>query len=143
MTREGRTIRQVRKIIDTRLRGWTLATPPSAEPFREARVFLRSIHLLQRRPFMARFRWHADYFAEPEGGNCVRRDIISADNAGEAEKLALAGLGACARVEVRRVGTAAPVRVLCARKLSPGPVVWQPAGIFSFAAMRLPGLATT
>ena len=92
---------------------------------------------------MARFRWHADYFDGPEGGHCVRREIISADNAGEAEKLALAAMGACIRVEVRRVGTAAPVRVLSARRLEPAPVVVQPAGIFSFAAMRLPGAAVT
>jgi hypothetical protein len=92
---------------------------------------------------MARFRWHADYFDGPEGDHCVRREIISADNAGEAEKMAVAGMGSCARVEVRRVGTAAPVRVLCARKPEPAPVVVQPAGIFSFAGMKLPGAATT
>jgi hypothetical protein len=92
---------------------------------------------------MARFRWHADYFDGPEGGHCVRREIISADNAGEAERLALAALGACVRVEVRRVGTAAPVRVLFARSPGAAPVVVQPAGIFSFAAMRLPGVVAT
>ena len=43
---------------------------------------------------MARFRWHADYFDGPEGGHCARREIISADNAGEAEKLAVADIGA-------------------------------------------------
>jgi hypothetical protein len=64
---------------------------------------------------MARFKWHADYFDGPETAGCVRRTIIQADNAGEAEKMAEARLGLCKRVEVRRVATAAPVRVVYAR----------------------------
>ena len=64
---------------------------------------------------MARFKWHADYFDGPETAGCVRRTIIQADNACEAERMAEARMGLCKRVEVRRVATAAPVRVVYAR----------------------------
>ena len=82
---------------------------------------------------MARFRWHADYFDGPEGVHCVRRDIISADNAGEAEKIALTGMGSCTRVEVRRVATAAPVRVIHASKAEPATAA-STLGVFPFAS---------
>jgi hypothetical protein len=65
---------------------------------------------------MARFKWHADYFDGPQTAGCVRRTIIHADNACEAEKMAEARLGLCQRVEVRRVATAAPIRIVYARR---------------------------
>jgi len=65
---------------------------------------------------MARFKWHADYFDGCETPECVRRTIIQADNACEAEKMAEARLGLCKRVEIRRVATAAPVRIVYARE---------------------------
>jgi hypothetical protein len=65
---------------------------------------------------MARFKWHADYFDGRETAACVRRTIIQADNAGEAEKMAEARLGLFKRVEVRRMATAAPVRIVYARE---------------------------
>jgi len=65
---------------------------------------------------MARFKWHADYFEHRDGSaRAARSEMIAADNADEAETIARAGMGACARVEVRRVATAAPVRVVYAR----------------------------
>jgi len=75
---------------------------------------------------MAKFRWHADYFDGLTSAQCVRRAIIQADNAGAAEKIAKAQMGLCERVEVRRVATAAPVRVIYARealgkKIAPAP----------------------
>ena len=75
---------------------------------------------------MARFRWHADYFDDLASTQCVRRAIIDADNACAAEKIATAQMGLCERVEVRRVATAAPVRVIYAReaprtKIAPAP----------------------
>jgi hypothetical protein len=86
---------------------------------------------------MARFRWHADYFDALHSGRCVRRSIIPADNAGEAEKIARADMRSCLRVEVRRVATAAPIRVI--RASAPEiPMTAQPAGIFSFAAIPSP-----
>jgi hypothetical protein len=65
---------------------------------------------------MARFKWHADYFDGRATAECVRRTIIQADNACEAEKIAQARLGLCKRVEVRRVATAAPVRIVYAHE---------------------------
>jgi hypothetical protein len=65
---------------------------------------------------MARFKWHADYFDGPATTKCVRRTIIQADNACEAEKMAEARMELCKRVEVRRVATAAPVRIVYARE---------------------------
>lgn len=64
---------------------------------------------------MARFRWHADYFERRDGlGRAVRNEIIQADNADEAAKIARSEMGSCARVDVRRLATAAPVRVIYA-----------------------------
>jgi hypothetical protein len=82
---------------------------------------------------MARFRWHADYFDTLQSGRCVRRAIIPADNAGEAGRIARAQMGSCVRVEVRRVATAAPVRVIFAS----APTA-QPAGLFSLSAIAGP-----
>jgi hypothetical protein len=65
---------------------------------------------------MARFKWHADYFDGCGTTECVRRTIIQADNACEAEKMAEARLGLCKRVEVRRMATAAPVRIVYAHE---------------------------
>jgi hypothetical protein len=64
---------------------------------------------------MARYKWHADYFDHPTSLRCVRRATVEADNAGEAEKIAKAGMGFCKRLEVRRVATTAPVRIVYAR----------------------------
>ena len=65
---------------------------------------------------MAKFKWHADYFDGTDSTRSVRRALIDADNAGRAESIARAQLGRCSRVEVRRLGTAAPVRVIHARQ---------------------------
>ena len=65
---------------------------------------------------MARFNWHAEYFDDLDFGRCVRRTTIAADNASEAERIATAAMGSFARVEVRRVGTPAPGRILYACK---------------------------
>jgi hypothetical protein len=86
---------------------------------------------------MTRFRWHADYFDGLQSSRCVRRAIIPADNAGEAERIAEAQMGSCVRVEVRRVATAAPVRVIYAAQAA-APAS-QPTGIFSLAAIAAPG----
>jgi hypothetical protein len=61
---------------------------------------------------MAKFKWHADYFSARESGQCVRREILEAQNACMAEILAKARLGACKRVEVRRAATPAPIRIV-------------------------------
>ena len=88
---------------------------------------------------MARFRWHADYFDALQAGRCVRRSIIPADNAGEAEKMARAGMGACLRVEIRRVATAAPVRVIQVGRPQPvAAAASQPGGILTFGGFPAP-----
>jgi hypothetical protein len=84
---------------------------------------------------MARFKWHADYFEGRGTAECVRRAIIEADNACEAEKMAEARMGLCKRVEIRRVATAAPVRIVYAREaLSSEPTA---AEVISFRANTL------
>ena len=65
---------------------------------------------------MARFNWHAEYFDDLDFGRCVKRTTIEADNASEAERMATAGMGRFARVEVRRAGTPAPGRIIYARE---------------------------
>ena len=87
---------------------------------------------------MARFRWHADYFDALQAGRCVRRSIIPADNAGEAEKVARAGMGACLRVEIRRVATAAPVRVIQVGRPQPAAPSPSPAGLLTFGRIATP-----
>jgi len=47
---------------------------------------------------------------------CVRKTIIEADYGDEAEKIAKAQMGHCDRVEVKRVATSAPARVIYAAK---------------------------
>jgi hypothetical protein len=61
---------------------------------------------------VARFKWHADFFEGCSGVRAAKSTIIEANNTDESEKLATAALGAFGRVETRRVGTAAPVRVI-------------------------------
>lgn len=63
---------------------------------------------------MSRFKWCAEYFSTLAARQCVRREIIEADNAYMAQKMAKARLGTCKRVGVRRVATAAPVRIVYA-----------------------------
>jgi hypothetical protein len=68
---------------------------------------------------MARFRWHAYYFDGIDGdASCVRKTIIEADYGDEAEKMAKVQMGLCERVEVKRVATSAPARVIYAAKLA-------------------------
>jgi hypothetical protein len=62
---------------------------------------------------MTEFNWHADFFDDlNEGSRPIRRAIIKADNADEAEKIAKDQMDQCVRVEVRRAATAAPVRTI-------------------------------
>jgi hypothetical protein len=66
---------------------------------------------------MPRFKWHAHYFDGIDGdASCVRKTIIEADYGDEAEKIAQAQMGLCERVEVKRVATSAPARVIYAAK---------------------------
>jgi hypothetical protein len=65
---------------------------------------------------VARFNWHAEYFDDLDFTRCARRTTIEADNASEAERIATAEMGSFARVQVRRMGTPAPGRVIYARK---------------------------
>jgi hypothetical protein len=109
-------------------------------PIATFRPKLRSLFILLEfvsEDAMARFRWHADYFDGLQSSRCVRRAIIPADNAGEAERIAEAQMGSCARVEVRRVATAAPVRVIYAAQA--GDPASQQTGIFALAAIAAPG----
>jgi hypothetical protein len=70
---------------------------------------------------MAKFKWHADYFAGlDKTASSVRKAMIQADNADDAERIARAQMGSCMRVEVRRAATAAPVRVIYANGASGG-----------------------
>jgi hypothetical protein len=64
---------------------------------------------------MPRFKWHADYFAGIDS-KAARKTIIEADHGDEAEKIALAQMGLFDRVEVSRVATLAPARVIYAAK---------------------------
>jgi len=64
---------------------------------------------------MPRFKWHAHYF-DGIDGKAVRKTIIEADYGDEAEKIAKAHMGLCDRVEVQRVATSAPARVIYAAK---------------------------
>jgi hypothetical protein len=64
---------------------------------------------------MPRFKWHAHYFDGIEG-KAVRKTIIDADYGDEAEKMAKAQMGLCERVEVKRVATSAPARVIYAAR---------------------------
>jgi hypothetical protein len=64
---------------------------------------------------MPRFKWHAHYFDGSDGQAAyVRRTIIEADYGDEAEKIAKAQMGLCDRVEVKRVATSGPARVIYA-----------------------------
>jgi hypothetical protein len=65
---------------------------------------------------MARFNWLAEYFDDLDFGRCARRTTIDADNASEAERIAMAEMGSSARVQVRRMGTPAPGRVIYAHE---------------------------
>lgn len=65
---------------------------------------------------MARFKWHADYFDCSNTARASVSTIIQADNANDAARLARSALGVFKRVEVRRMGTAAPIRVAYASK---------------------------
>jgi hypothetical protein len=65
---------------------------------------------------MSRFKWHAEYFDEIGSVRCARKMTIEADNASEAERIAIVQMAQFARVEVRRMGTPAPGRVIYARK---------------------------
>jgi hypothetical protein len=67
---------------------------------------------------VGKYRWHAEYFLNTGSLACTKRTIIEADNACEAEKAAKAQMGQFARVEVRRVATAAPIRVIHAARIS-------------------------
>jgi hypothetical protein len=60
---------------------------------------------------VAKFKWHADYFNSPTTTRASVSMILQADNADQAERLARTELGPFRRVEVRRMGTAAPIRV--------------------------------
>jgi hypothetical protein len=64
---------------------------------------------------MPRFKWHAHYF-DGIGGKAVRKTIIEADYGDEAERIAEAQMGLCDRLEVTRVATSAPARVIYAAK---------------------------
>jgi hypothetical protein len=76
---------------------------------------------------MAKFKWHADYFAGLDKMvPSVRKAMIQADNADDAEKIARAQMGSCMRVEVRRAATAAPVRVIYAHGASGGKIAPAP-----------------
>lgn len=86
---------------------------------------------------MTKFRWHADYFDDFASGRCVRRTIIEADNACHAEKSAKARMGGCKRVEVRRVATAAPIRIAYAPE-QPRRNEFAPAERGSFLGMTPP-----
>jgi hypothetical protein len=84
---------------------------------------------------MARFKWHADYYDSVTQGRCVRRTIIEADNACQAEKDASAHMDGCRRVEVRRVATAAPIRVIHAQ-VEPRAGLPSPAELVALVAGR-------
>ena len=64
---------------------------------------------------MPRFKWHAHYF-DGISSKAVRKTIIEADCGDEAEKIAQAQMGLCDRVEVSRVATLAPARVIYAAR---------------------------
>jgi hypothetical protein len=63
---------------------------------------------------VARYKWHADYFDFPTTTRASASRILQADNANHAERIAMTAIGAFARVEVRRMGTAAPIRIIYA-----------------------------
>jgi hypothetical protein len=85
---------------------------------------------------MPRFKWHAHYF-DGTGSRAVRKTIIEADYGDEAEKIAEAQMGLYDRVEVSRVATSAPARVIyaarqAAQKIPPL------TGMFALAGAKSP-----
>jgi hypothetical protein len=88
------------------------------------------------RVFVTKFNWHAEYFDDlTEGSRSIRRAIIKADNADEAEKIAKDQMGECLRVEVRRAATTAPVRTIYARAKA-GVKILSPTDLLSLAPAR-------
>jgi hypothetical protein len=69
---------------------------------------------------VARYKWHAEFFEGCSGVRAAKSAIIEADNADEAEKLARVAIGSFRRIEIRRMGTAQPARVIL---LSTAPTV--------------------
>ena len=66
---------------------------------------------------MTIFNWYAEFFDGPrDWPQPARRTVIQADNAEDSEKIAKSQMGMSTRVEVRRAGTAAPLRTVYARE---------------------------
>ena len=74
-------------------------------------------------------------------GSVCQKNDHQADNACAAEKITTTQMGSCARVAVRRVATAAPVRVIHARE-APGRKIAPAPEMISFG-WRIPTVSVT
>lgn len=60
---------------------------------------------------MSKFNWHVEYFDGADEISAVRKTIIQADSAGEAETIAKSQIGLHKRADLKRADNAAPIRV--------------------------------
>jgi hypothetical protein len=61
---------------------------------------------------VVRFKWRADFYEASSGARATKSTTIEANNADAVERLAKAAAGTFGRVEISRIGTAGPVRVV-------------------------------